>query len=141
MLWWTWLLLGLGLLLLEVVTPGGFFFLFFGVSALVVGTLAGAGMTSEVAQLVVFGVVTTGSLLLFRSPLQQRFQRKPEPQVDSIPGEVATLTEDLPPHGTGKAELRGTTWNVENATASPMSKGQRSRVERVEGLTLFVRPE
>ncbi len=43
MIWWYWMLLGLVLLGAEMVTPGGFYILFFGLAALVVGTLAGAG--------------------------------------------------------------------------------------------------
>ena len=39
-----WVLLGFGLMLGEVVTPGGFFFLFFGVGALVVGAIVWAGL-------------------------------------------------------------------------------------------------
>ena len=39
--WWTWILLGLLLLLAEIVTPGGFYIIFFGVGAVVVGVLAG----------------------------------------------------------------------------------------------------
>jgi membrane protein implicated in regulation of membrane protease activity len=31
--WWIWILLGLVLLLGEIVTPGGFYILFFGVGA------------------------------------------------------------------------------------------------------------
>jgi len=34
MVWWLWVLLGLGLLTFEVLTPGGFFALFFGLAAL-----------------------------------------------------------------------------------------------------------
>ena len=41
MVWWYWMVLGLALLGAEMTTPGGFYILFFGLSALVVGTLAG----------------------------------------------------------------------------------------------------
>jgi membrane protein implicated in regulation of membrane protease activity len=143
MIWWSWLLLGLALIFVEVMTPGGFFFMFFGASALAVGALAGFGLGPTELQLLVFSVLSVGSLLLFRGPLMRRLERhvKPEHRVDSIPGEIATLTEDLPPHGTGQALLRGTVWNVQNAAGEPMSKGQRCRVERLDGLKLIVRPE
>ena len=36
MQWWHWAVLGLGLGLLELATPGGFFILFFGIGALLV---------------------------------------------------------------------------------------------------------
>jgi len=39
--WWTWILFGLVLFLAEIVTPGGFYIIFFGVGAVIVGVLAG----------------------------------------------------------------------------------------------------
>src|SRR3972149_5155851 len=44
--WWIWVLAGLGLLIAEVASPGGFFAVFFGVAAILVGVvkaLAGPG--------------------------------------------------------------------------------------------------
>ncbi len=38
MIWWYWMLLGLVLLGAEMVTPGGFYILFFGLAALIVGS-------------------------------------------------------------------------------------------------------
>ena len=49
------------------------------------------------------------------------------------------VVEEVPPGGVGKAELRGTTWTARTEAASPLAKGQRCRVERVEGLTLWLR--
>jgi inner membrane protein len=41
----------------------------------------------------------------------------------------------------GKAEMRGTSWNTRNVSDQTIARGQRCRVERVEGLTIFVRAE
>jgi inner membrane protein len=38
--WWMWIVLGVALAAVELLTPGGLFIIFFGVSALVVGVLA-----------------------------------------------------------------------------------------------------
>src|SRR3970040_1113492 len=43
MAWWIWVLGGLVLLLAEVLTPGGFFIVFFGAGAILVGVLKGLG--------------------------------------------------------------------------------------------------
>jgi membrane protein implicated in regulation of membrane protease activity len=61
--------------------------------------------------------------------------------MDSMVGETAVLTEDLQPGHTGKAELRGSTWSARNVGPSSLSMGQRVTVKKVEGLTLWVRPE
>ena len=44
MIWWMWVLLGVVLLVVEMVTPGGLFALFFGVSALLVAGMAALGL-------------------------------------------------------------------------------------------------
>ncbi len=40
-----------------------------------------------------------------------------------------------------KAELRGVPWSARAASGIALRKGQRCRVERVDGLTLWVRAE
>jgi membrane protein implicated in regulation of membrane protease activity len=91
----------------------------------------------------IFSVGSVGSLLAFRSPLL-RFMKAREgasTPVDSLVGVQVVLSDDVPPHGQGKAELRGTVWNVENAGDTALSRGQRCRVARVEGLKLVVQAE
>jgi hypothetical protein len=139
-LWWLWLLLGLVLLGVEMLTPGGFYFLFFGVAALIVGCLAGLGVAGPVwAQLVVFSVLSVAALAVLRPYLVRwtRSTERPDP-VDTLVGETAVLADDVAPGGHGKAELRGTSWSVLNHDQRPLARGQRVRVVRVDGLTLWV---
>ena len=49
--------------------------------------------------------------------------------------------DDLAPGAVGKAELRGSSWSVRTGAAEALARGQRCRVERVEGIVLWVRPE
>lgn len=137
------MLIGLALLGVEVFTPGGFFVLFFGVGAIVVGVLVGLGAGGPPwAQWLIFSVVSVISLLLFRSRLLARFGRDaPGLRMDTLEGEVATPLDDLAPGAIGKAELRGTVWTAQNAGERTLGKGQRSRVVRVDGLTLHLRAE
>jgi len=143
MVWWIWILLGLALLALEAATPGGLFALFFGLSAVLVGTLTALGMGGPPwLQWVLFSLIAVAALVLLRRPLKARFNLDgPRRGVDKLPGEAAVALTDLPPGEVGKAELRGSSWNARNAGAEPIAKGRRCRVERVEGLTLWLRPE
>ncbi len=144
MIWWYWMLLGLVLLGVEMATPGGFYILFFGLAALAVGTVAGAGLIqAEWLQWLLFSALAILSLLVFRGPLLARIksQDKEMPTVDSMVGESAIPLEDLAPGGTSKAELRGTTWTAHNAGTALLKKGQRCKVERVEELTLWITAE
>ena len=144
MIWWYWLLLGLALLGTEMVAPGGFYLMFFGLAALVVGAVVGLGFEAPAwLQWVLFSGLAIVSLLIFRGPLLARMKASgpKTAEVDSLVGETATLSEDLAPGGMGKAELRGTTWTVRNAGSGSLTKGQRSHVTRVEGLTLWIKAD
>ena len=44
MTWWVWVLLGLGLFACEMLTPGGFYFAFFGIGAVGTGLLVWLGI-------------------------------------------------------------------------------------------------
>ena len=144
MVWWYWMLLGLVLLGIEMVTPGGFYILFFGLAALIVGSLAGLGIAqADWLQWLMFSGLAILSLLVFRGPLLARLKKQDTdlPAVDTLAGESATPLENLAVSGTGKAELRGTTWTAHNAGPTPLTKGQRCKVDRVEGLTIWISAE
>jgi membrane protein implicated in regulation of membrane protease activity len=141
MVWWNWLLLGLVLLAAEMATPGGFYILFFGLAALIVGALAGLEwLNTAWLQWLLFSILSIISLFLFRNSLLVWMKaREPVGQdVDSMVGETAVLKEDLPPGALGKVELRGTTWSARNAGQTMLTKGHRAYVERVDGLTLWI---
>jgi membrane protein implicated in regulation of membrane protease activity len=129
MTWWLWAFLGLFLLGSEIVTPGGFYMLFFGIGALVVGALVGLGMIhSEWMSWLLFSVFSVASLVILRPPLRRLMtaDRGNVSSVDTMGGETAIVLDDLPPGATGKAECRGSTWNAHNAGDKPLLKGQRS---------------
>jgi membrane protein implicated in regulation of membrane protease activity len=142
MVWWYWLFLGLVLAGAEMAAPGGFYMLFFGIAALVVGALAGFELVAtDWVQWLLFSVLAIVSLLLFRGPLLRMSQQHKSHQVDTMVGETAVLLDDVAPGQTGKAELRGTTWSAWNGGASSLSKGQRAAVTKVDGLTLWLKSE
>ena len=144
MVWWYWIVFGLALLAAEMTTPGGFYILFFGLSALLVGTMAGLGIVDlDWLQWLLFSVIAIGSLLVFRGPLMARMSRGHQAQanVDSMVGEVAIPLEPLASGATGKAELRGTTWTAKNVGPTDLRKDQRGKVKNVDGLTLWITGE
>jgi inner membrane protein len=141
MVWWYWMVLGLALLGAEMTTPGGFYILFFGLSALLVGTLAGLDVVNaDWLQWLLFSVIAVSALLAFRGPLLARLAhgQRGQPKVDSMVGETAIPLDALAVGATGKAELRGTTWTAKNVGTTNFSKGQRGKVTKVEGLTLWI---
>ena len=144
MIWWYWMVLGLALLGAEMTTPGGFYIIFFGLAALVVGTLAGLNLVqTDWLQWLLFSVIAVASLLMFRGPLLAKLSENKTGQVavDSIVGEIAIPLEPLAIGETGKAELRGTAWTAKNVGSSRLHKGHRCKVTKVDGLTLWIAGE
>jgi membrane protein implicated in regulation of membrane protease activity len=126
-----------------VATPGGLFALFFGVGALLTAPLAALGF-SETVQWLAFSVLSLAGLVTLRRTLLRHLGQRPAPSAEianELVGEQAVLLTDLEAGGEGKAELRGTPWTVRAASGIPLRQGQRCLVERVEGLTLWVRAE
>jgi hypothetical protein len=142
--WWLWAALGLVLAAGEILTPGGFFVIFFGLGALVVAGLAFVGLASALSfQILLFSVFSVASLLLFRNPLL-RWMGSHTPKtvdVDSFVGELAVAASAMPPGGVGQAQLRGSAWNARNGSPTAIPAGGRCRVTRVEGLVIWIEPE
>lgn len=147
MLWWHWSIMGLVLIGLEILTLGGlgnFYFLFFGVAALIVSALAWLSLT-EAAWLqwlcfVLFGII---SLFALRKPLQGSglLREKDEVPVDSMVGEFATVLDNLESQRIGRVALHGSSWTARNAGTSTLEKGSQAKVIRVEGLTLWIQAD
>ena len=138
--WWMWMVAGFVMLATESVIPG-FFLLFFGFGAVFMGffqlLIPGVDLWIEI---LIFLSVSSIWLALFRKRLIAYMEGKnPPKRVDSIEGETAVALEDILPNGIGKAELRGTSWNTRNLGEVKIVKGQRCKVERMDGLTLHVR--
>ncbi len=139
MSWWIWVVLGIALLVVEIVTPGGLFALFFGASALLVGALVGLGLEAAWLQWLLFAALGVVLLVALRRKLAARMGRGPE--VPGLVGELAIPREDLEPGATGSADLRGAPWTATNDGEAPLRRGQRCRVVRAENLHIFIRPE
>ena len=142
MIWWHWIVLGSVLAAIELVTPGGFYFIFFAVAALLVGVLDLLGPIEMAAvEWGLFSVLSIVSLAVFRKPLLARMTRGSHGDVDSLVGELATAGGAIPAGQYGRAELRGTTWNARNVSGQTLVPGERCRVVAVRGLELDIRPE
>jgi membrane protein implicated in regulation of membrane protease activity len=141
MTWWLWLLLGLVLSALELASTGGFYLIFFGVSAMFIGLMTAIGLAGPPwLQWLVFTLLSVILLLAFRRPILRIMQVETGP-VDSLVGQTAVTLDAIAPGTVGRAELRGTTWSARNLHSADLARGQRCRVERVDGLMLFLLPE
>ncbi len=147
MLWWHWSILGLSLIGIEILTLGGlgnFYFLFFGMAALMVSGLTWSGLIEAAwLQWFLFAILGIISLRVMKKSLwnKRSLNGKDEPVVDSMVGEIATVLEPLEPQALGKVELRGSTWNARNAGENFLEKNTIAKIVRVDGLTLWIQAE
>ena len=139
--WWLWILLGFVLLILELLTPTGFFLFFFGVAAVLVGLMAVVGLAGPTwLQWLLFSGFSIGSLLLLRRRFQEKMKRStPDQPVNDLVGETGQALGNIAVDGYGQVELRGTSWRAKNVGLDVISNAESCQVERVEGLVLWVR--
>ncbi|MDH3627897.1 MAG: NfeD family protein [Acidobacteriota bacterium] len=142
MTWWIWIVGGIALLAFELAIPGGIIFLFFGVSAIVVGTLVALDIGGPLwLQTVIFAVMSIVSTLTLRGPILRRMAASTgdSASIDAIVGQEAVTAEEIIPGAEGKVELRGASWTAQNVGTEALAAGHRCTVERVDGLKLYVR--
>lgn len=141
---WIWLVAGIVLLVLEVLTPGVFVMLFMGIGSIVTGMLVLLGVLDPLwAQLGVFALVSGGALLGLRGRLVAMAQgsEAAEESLADLVGGVVFVQETIAPGARGRAEHRGSPWTVHNEGPAPLHPGDRAVVRGVDGLTLRVHHE
>lgn len=138
--WWMWLAGGFVLLVVELVTPSGFFIMFFGVGAILTGVLTSMNVLSGAApQWFTFTALSVVALLLFRGKIQRKVEHSgPRGHVDSLVGEIAMPADAIAPGAVGRVMMRGTSWEARNEGDTALGVNQRCRVTRVSGLQLGV---
>lgn len=140
--WWIWVILGFVLLFIELLGAGGFYFVFFGGTAILIGAIAGLGLGGPAwLQWLLFSIISLTSAFLFRPKLVQRFRpHSSSSDIDDLSGQIAIAAEDISPDTTGQVQMRGTTWSARNLGPSDLIMGQRCRVVRSIGIALEVCP-
>ncbi|MDG4551071.1 MAG: NfeD family protein [Candidatus Contendobacter sp.] len=135
--YWNWMLLGVALMAVEALLPG-FFFLWMGVAALLVGlALAVAPGMAWTWQVLLFAVLSVGSIVAW----QIRLRQHPTPTADALlnrrghqyVGRVFTLDAPII-NGHGKIRVDDSTWKVMVDQDCPA--GTRLRIVGVDGVVL-----
>ncbi len=144
MIWWAWIILGIICIAIEIHFTHDFSLFCAGVAAFIVAIVTAlTAAAPHWSQWMLFAALSVIILLAVRKPLLGRYQphRGPLADLNYLVGEVATPDADLPAEGVGRAEMRGSLWTARNAGMTALRKGQRCRVQRVDGLTLWLRAE
>jgi inner membrane protein len=136
--WWHWICLGLLLMLAEATAAGGFYLLFVGIAALLVGAITLVVPTVWV-QITLFAVLSAGLIATLRKPLVERV-RKTTRQADTpeFIGETARAVEPISAGKEGRVELRGSTWQARNSGSADLAQGAACTIVAREGIKMVV---
>ncbi|MEM8703017.1 MAG: NfeD family protein [Pseudomonadota bacterium] len=134
---WTWFILGLLLLGLEIVAPGSIF-LWFGLSALAVGVVALVFDPSWQVLVSIFLVLSIVSLLIGRRMMRRLASESGDPGLNQrgsrYIGREFTLQKPLS-EGAGNLSIDDTIWRI---TGPDLPAGTKVRVESIDGARLVV---
>ena len=141
MQWWSWIAVGVILLGAELTFVNAQFYLvFIGGSALLVGLMTVSGLDpAPWLQWLAFVVTAVISLLIFRGPLYKRLRRVIPVMNDGLSGEMVHVPVPLSAGQECRLEYRGSSWEAVNGGDDPIAAGAAARIERVEGLKLYLR--
>jgi membrane protein implicated in regulation of membrane protease activity len=144
MAWWAWLVLGIGLLGVEMfVIDAQFYLVFIGLSAAIVGLLGLAGISPpDWAQWLIFSGLAIIAMLAFRRRLYEML-RGGVGQVDErlTVGDRVVIPARLEPGQSGRVEYRGSSWTARNTGSLAIEAGREAVIAEVDGLTLHVKAE
>ena len=141
---------GLALIVVGVAMMAGEFFLptygslgLGGLIGFVVGSLIlfdGGGPGLAINRAVIGGIATVwGLVILGIVYLATRALRQPQASgLQAMIGGTVEAQEDITGGGTGRVRYGGELWRA--VTASPLQRGQRARIVKVEGLQLWIEP-
>ncbi|MBZ8132737.1 NfeD family protein [Afifella sp. IM 167] len=136
---WTWWVLGLVLLGVEVLAPG-FFFLWFGVAAIVIGISAVLVDWPWQLQILGFGILSVVAAILGRRFYGMKDAPSDDPalnlRAERLRGRTFTLSEPIV-EGAGRVNIDDSVWRV-NGPDAPA--GTRIRIVGADGTTLLVEP-
>ncbi len=134
---WSWFVVGLVLLALELVVPGGWF-VWLGAGGILTGVLAFIPGVSWPWQMTIFGVLALATVIGWTAIARTRKPRSDRPllnrRADTYLGHEGIIEEPIT-NGYGRMKLGDTIWRI----AGPdLAAGQRVRVVGAEGAVLKV---
>lgn len=141
MAWWTWCILGVALLGMELFAVDAQFYLVFaGLAAVVVGLLGLVGIDLPVwAQWLSFAALSLVAMFTIRRQVYQKLLSKPLGKVSSDIDQRIVLGQELAPGKSCRIEYRGSGWTAINVGQQVIPAGGDARIDSIEGLTLHVR--
>jgi inner membrane protein len=138
--YWHWLILAVGLMILEIFAPGAFFLWLAIASAAVGGLVWLLPSMSWEYQLLLFSVLSVISILIWRRYFRTQPADTDQPALnrrgEQYIGRTFTLDEPIV-NGLGKIRVDDSTWKI---AGEDCARGTRIKVVGAEGTLLRVEP-
>lgn len=134
-----WLLLALTFLLLELSTPGLFFFIAFagGCMAASVATWLGYGIVAQCLVALSAAIISFAFLRYKYASIGRQGDAKTN--IDALAGQEAIVLQEISYLKKGQVKVRGESWSAKtDAHEGSIQKGQVVRVIRIEGNSVIV---
>ena len=140
MAWWGWLVIGFGLMIVELMgVEAAFYLVIIGVAAILTGLVGLAGLTLPIwGQWLLFSGLAIASMPLFRQNLYIRLRGETPKSSNPLVGETVSLSEDVGPGARCRVELRGSTWSARNVGSEPLAAGGQAEVIAVDSTLLEI---
>lgn len=138
---WNWIIVGFALLAIEILAPG-FFFLWLGIAALVIGTSALLIAWPWQLQIIGFAVLSVASAYVGKTMMGYADDdgQTEDPHLNKraarLQGRTFVLTEAIE-HGSGRIKVDDSIWRV---TGPDAPQGSTVRVVGGDGTVLTVEP-
>ena len=141
MTWWSWGILGMALLGVELFAVDAQFYLVFaGLAAIVVGALGLVGIDLPVwAQWLSFAALSLAAMFTIRQQIYKKLLSKPLGKVNTDVDQHVVVAEELAPGKSCRIEYRGSGWTALNTGKHVIPAGGAARIDSIDGLTLHVR--
>ena len=137
MIWYQWIMAALVLFIVEMLTPGVFFFACLALGALVAGISTFVAVPAVVPW-IVFVVVSIGSMYIVR-PIAQKYFAHPMKKtgVDALVGQEVLVTEAINPPQLGAIKAQGEVWRAQSV--QPIAVGVAVTIMDVQGNHVVVK--
>ena len=137
---WFWLTIGLALGVVEILAPG-FFLMWLGLAAIIVGLLAWVAPLSLPLQVALFAVLSVLTVYAGKKFLKDNPIVSEDPDLNDrsarLRGEIVTVVEAIS-NGRGRVKVGDSEWNARGVDAA---MGAQVRVTGADGATLLVEPQ
>ena len=142
MAWWSWGILGMALLCVELLAVDAQFYLVLaGVAAILVGLLGLVGIDLPVyGQWLLFAVLAIATMFTVRGRIYGALMSNPKlGKISTDLDQHVVVTQELAPGKSCRLEYRGSGWTALNVGERAIAAGDSARIDSIEGLTLHVR--